>query len=278
MRFISLGLFCLVLATTGIDSLAAGPVSTVRPLEERAASVGSPTQGRLDGGVRLRETAFLHTVPYYAASGARWGLPSFISLLDRAAKGVARQYPGATLGVGDLSREHGGEVSRHRSHESGRDADLGYYLTDAAQRPVVPDRFLSVEPDGSVRDRPAIRFDDAKNWALIEGLVSGHGARVTQIFVAPHVRARLLRFAERRGVSAEVRERAAELMLQPRGVPLHDDHFHVRIACPNDEARICIETPVVVSGHARPTLSHPRLRAGHTPWAEQATVLHRSFQ
>ena len=62
-------------------------------------------------------------------------------------------------------------------------------------------------------------------------------------------------------------------MVQPHGTLPHDDHFHVRIACPGGHAG-CIENPAVhiarrghghTRGHASATITHaartPRLRA-----------------
>jgi penicillin-insensitive murein endopeptidase len=232
-------------------------------LGPKTASIGSPNAGHLDHGIELRPAPYLRVLPQYAASGARWGVPGLVGAIERSARQVARQFPGSVLAVGDLSLRGGGELARHHSHESGRDADVGYYLCDAKNRQLGADRLLVIRPDGAARDKPGTFFDDARNWALVSALVSDRYAHVTQIFVAPHVRSRLLRYAEQMNVAPELRLRVAEVMLQPRGVPLHDDHFHVRIACPRGEARICIEHAVVYASRVvRPAKVQPRKRAG----------------
>jgi penicillin-insensitive murein endopeptidase len=227
-----------------------------------ALSIGAPNRGRLDGGARLGEAPYLRVVPAYANSDARWGLPGLTGLVERAARRVARKFPGAVLNVGDLSRKGGGELDRHRSHESGRDADIGFYLCNAAKKQVLADRFVPFSADGKPRGKPGTEFDDARNWALVEALLDDPIARVSHIFTAFHVRARLLRYAERTGAPAQLRQRAAEAMTQPRGVPDHDDHFHVRIACPRDQHGTCVEQVQVLGTHTRPPISHPRLRRG----------------
>ncbi len=205
-------------------------------------SVGTPTEGHLIGGMHLDETAYLRIVPADTAGDVRWGLQPLVEMIDRAARSVRRQYPGTMLSVGHLSREGGGEVDQHRSHESGRDADVGFFVKAANGRQLMPARFVPFRGDGTAPTWPGAYFDDAKNWALVAALISDPEARVTHLFVAAPLRARLLAYAERMEVPAELRMRAAELMQQPHGTLPHDDHFHVRIACPAHMAS-CVENP-----------------------------------
>jgi penicillin-insensitive murein endopeptidase len=247
------------LAFTVRDSAAPAPHAS-NPGAAPALSIGSPNEGRLDGGTRLAETPYLRVVPYYAESNARWGLPSLVGLLDRAARRVARKFPDAVMSIGDLSRKGGGELDRHHSHESGRDADIGFYIRNA-KRPILPVRFVAFSPTGAAPTMPGAIFDEARNWALIEALLDDPTTRVSYIFVAAHVRARLLRYAEQTGAPATLRERAAEVMMQPRRAA-HDDHFHIRIACPRGQNGTCVEHPVVYAAHARPPIAHKRQRSG----------------
>ena len=54
--------------------------------------------------------------------------------------------------VGDLSSEQGGKLSGHTSHQSGRDADVGFYATDARGRAVELDHFVAFAADGRAKD------------------------------------------------------------------------------------------------------------------------------
>jgi len=202
----------------------------------------------------------LRVVPYYAETNARWGLPTLVGLIDRAARVVARKYPDAVLSVGDLSRKGGGELDRHHSHESGRDADVGFYLRNP-KRPILATRFVAFAPSGVAPTMPGAVFDDARNWAFVEALIEDPATRVSYIFVAAHIRARLLRYAEQLGAPRPVRERAAELMMQPRRAA-HDDHFHVRIACPREQHGTCIEEAVVYASRKHPAVAPTRQRSG----------------
>jgi penicillin-insensitive murein endopeptidase len=259
VRVISVGALSAVLALAGPDSAAPAPHTTTDS-PSLALSIGSPNGGRLDGGARLSETAYLRVVPYYAESNARWGLPSLVGLLERAARRVARRFPDAVLSVGDLSRKGGGGLDRHHSHESGRDADIGFYIRNALQKPVLPARFVAFSTAGNAPSLPGAVLDEARNWALIEAWLDDPVVRVSHIFVAAHIRARLLRYAEQTGVSRALRERAAEVMMQPRRAA-HDDHFHVRVACPREQ-RTCVEEPIAFPPRVRPPVAGPRHRSG----------------
>jgi penicillin-insensitive murein endopeptidase len=224
-------------------------------------SVGSPTDGHLIGGAHLAEAPHLRIVPAYADGDARWGLEPLVTMIDRAARAVRRQFPDAVASVGHLSRPGGGEIDRHASHESGRDADVGFYVKNQQNRSIFADHFVAFRGDGTAPSWPGAQFDDAKNWAFVAAIAADPQGRATHIFVASPLRTRLLQYAEKIGAPPAVRARAAELMAQPRGALPHDDHFHVRIACPAGMEK-CVEQPLARRlQHGHGTLA--RSRAGH---------------
>jgi penicillin-insensitive murein endopeptidase len=205
-------------------------------------SVGSPTDGRLVGGTHLDETGYLRVVPADAAGDVRWGVAPLVDMIDRSARSVRRQFPDTITSVGHLSREGGGDIDQHRSHESGRDADVGFFIRSSNGKELLPAHFVPFHGDGTAPTWPGAYFDDARNWALVASMISDPEAHVTHVFVAAPLRARLLAYAERVGAPMAARVRAAEVMQQPRGALPHDDHFHVRIGCPA-HMHGCIENP-----------------------------------
>ena len=209
-------------------------------------SVGSPTEGHLVGGTHLEETPYLRVSPAHAGGDVRWGLEPLVSAIDRAARAVRRQFPDAVATVGHLSRQGGGEIDRHHSHESGRDADVQFYVRTRGNKPLLSNGFVSFKGDGSAAHWPGAYFDDVRNWTFVHALVTDPHAHVTHIFVAAPLRARLLAIAEHLGAPQNVRMRAAEVMVQPRGALPHDDHFHIRIACP-PRMHGCVENPTAPS-------------------------------
>ena len=235
MRSTRLAQLALIVPLLAAGALAPPTRAAPNPTTRAAKSVGSPSQGRLVGGRSVAASPDLRLVGYY-----RWGLPQLVGMVERAAGRVAATHPGAVLTVGDLSREGGGDVGGHRSHESGRDVDLGFYLRDANGRPTRAARFATIGPDGRALGMAQVSFDDAANWSLVAALLTDREARVLQIFVADPLRTRLLRAAAGVGAPAHVRARAARVMLQPRHALPHDNHFHVRIGCPRASAQ-CLD-------------------------------------
>jgi len=165
--------------------------------------------------------------------------------------------------VGHLSKHGGGGIEMHASHESGRDADLPFYIDDSRGKQVFSEHMVSFRADGTSPVWPGAHFDDAKNWALVAALLEDPVARVTHIFVSAPLRARLLAYAAHVGAPEALRTRAAFTMVQPRGTLPHDDHFHVRIACP-DGMRACIENPAARFARRTPH-AHGRRHADVQP-------------
>ena len=230
-------------------------------------SIGAPNAGRLENGAHLEASPSIRFIGGYSTE-AHYGVRELVDAIEHAAREVKRRYPDAVLGVGQLSRKGGGEIDRHHSHESGRDADLAFYLVDSFGRSVQRDRFYAIRPDGLAGSDPRLRFDDGRNWALITALVNDPRARVTHVFVAGWLRTRLLAYGARVGAPPALRSRIAELLMQPRHALPHDDHFHVRVACPWTSPQ-CIENPELSASKkawsSPMQLSKLKPRAPHPP-------------
>ncbi len=220
-------------------------------------SIGSPTEGHLVGGAHLEASPWLRITPCYEGEDVRWGLDSLVSLVDHGARSVRKEFPDSVLSVGHLSRRGGGDVDRHASHESGRDADVGFYITNQQGKPIYADHFVRFLGDGTAPTWPGAKFDDARNWAFVASIVTDGRARVSHLFVASPLRTRLLTYAQRIGAPYATRVRASEVMAQPRGSLPHDDHFHVRISCPAF-MEACVELPT--RNIARAKIPRVRLR------------------
>jgi penicillin-insensitive murein DD-endopeptidase len=214
------------------------------PPAQRTESVGSPNEGRLQGGVHLDlSRPYFRVLPVYTRGDVRWGLPGMINLIDRAARAVYKRYPGSVLNIGDISRKGGGEVLRHHSHESGRDADLGFYALDSKGKQIHGRAFIKFDASGESPNLPGARFDLDRNWLLIQSMLTDPAARVSHIFISEPLRQRLLAHARARGVSRALLDRAAIAMMQPTNAMPHDDHMHVRISCPASMRGSCVELP-----------------------------------
>ena len=223
------------------DDDAAEPVE---PEPSESMSIGRPNRGRLLDGVRLEESdviRFKNGSPDTTA----YGTAELVGMLERAAAHVAHVMPGSKLTVGDLSRRRGGWLRPHRSHRSGRDVDIAFYAVDAERNPLELPTFVRFRSNGEGRGRwgEGAVFDDARNWELVRAMLEDPVADVQYIFVGRWLRRRILRAGEERDAPREVLERASIAMEQPRRGGRHDDHFHVRIYCPDDDLERCRDEP-----------------------------------
>ena len=231
--------------------------------------MGSPNEGKLQGGEALVERPYLRFLPNHHQ---RWGTPQLVGLLDRGAERLSKRHKGSVVEIGDLSQRGGGDIAGHHSHESGRDADVGFLATDANGRPVRLGRLVAFDEDG--RGPGKLRFDDARNWALVEAWLTAPHTHVAQIFIAAHLRDRLLTYARTHGALPSVRQRAALALLQPRRGLIHDNHFHVRVACPPGQHGTCIEFATRENRRDRVAASKRKAaaRKGHTVNAAHRTL------
>lgn len=244
---------------------AAAPKPPPAPPPVPAKSVGHPNHGRLEGGAALDTSLpYIRVVPATASDDARWGLPVFIRLIERAARGVARRYPGSILDVGDISRKNGGDLGGHHSHESGRDADIGFYAIDVRGKQVRAPGFIRFDASLASTNVPGARFDIARNWLLVQHMLTDPGARVSHIFIAEPLRQSLLAYARSRGVSRALWNRAAIAMMQPTNSLPHDNHMHVRISCPRSTQDECVELAKNAPSK-RPRMAKNGRRRGDSP-------------
>lgn len=233
----SAALIALLLAI-GLTFGALGCMATPSPLAPSLrGSVGLPHQGVLTHGAVLPR----HGEGYrlLRKNGRNWGTARLVALIQGAAKEVARLRPGGPpLLIGDMSARFGGEASGHRSHRSGRDADLLIFALTPDGRPVASPGFVEFGPDGLARgpEDEFFRVDVEREWLLIKALVTAPEAHVQWLFIARWIEALIIEHARARGEDPELVWHAENVLLQPGDSADHDDHLHLRVACSPDEA------------------------------------------
>ena len=205
-------------------------------------SHGSSNDGRLLGAAKLPTSGSGYWIPaLWKRRGLNYGTDELIAVIEYAGKKLAAQYPGARFGVADLSRRHGGRSAWHRSHQSGRDADLLFLATDKRGKPVINSSMRDFYANGTTRPArvaPAwrqtpsvLRFDIERNWYLVKTLIENPIAPIQYIFVADWLKQLMLDHAEARGEPHGLIVAAGYILHQPGDSAPHDDHYHVRILC-----------------------------------------------
>ncbi|MEZ4306659.1 MAG: penicillin-insensitive murein endopeptidase [Polyangiaceae bacterium] len=142
------------------------------------ASIGAPNRGKLSGAIKLHKSKGLKLRDRAQA----WGTPDLVKLLQRAAGKVRKKYPKSVMLVGDLSKKSGGPLTGHNSHQSGRVADVGFYVANSKEAGG-DDRGSSRSGDGSSEKVSWAQFDDARNWALVEALLTDKNTTVRHLRV-----------------------------------------------------------------------------------------------
>jgi hypothetical protein len=95
-----------------------------RDREHRPQSFGLPWAGRLE------HPSTLHTGErtYIRRPWRAYGTRSTVEFTEEVVSETLEEHPEAhLLAIGDISAEHGGTVTDHKSHQSGRDIDLGLF-------------------------------------------------------------------------------------------------------------------------------------------------------
>lgn len=178
-------------------------------------SIGRPNRGFLYNAVHMGEGEHWELVDPDRA----WGTQETIAALQSAALEVKRLYPDTPkLQVGHISKRHGGWLRPHRSHQTGRDVDLGLYYTDGSgwYQPATPET-----------------FDAARSWALLSALA--RSGQLEYVFLDRTLHASLRAQAELVEQDAGFVRWFFEGNLPQQGPVLrhvrgHQTHLHIRFA------------------------------------------------
>jgi murein endopeptidase len=190
----------------------------VDPSKPPAVSIGSPNGGWLVYPARLQDHPHIKS-----RARSNYGTDETVRAIAAAVDAVQRRHPGGhPLVVGDISRRQGGPFRPHKSHQSGRDADIGYYFREGA-------------PAGLKRATPRT-LDVARTWTFLESLLADD--KVEYVFTDRRLERALYHYAKDEAkVPAEVLDRIFSypsgnktgILRHLRG---HADHLHVRFRSP----------------------------------------------
>jgi len=183
------------------------------------ASLGSMSVGFVDAG-RLINGEQFPSDPYWivVSPSKTWGTHETIAYVEAAVRAVRKQFPNAPpLRVNQIGVKDGGWLRPHKSHQSGRDVDLGFY-------------YPTVDP---IRERAREKYIDVPlTWALLRAVVTE--TDVQMVLVDRHVQKVLFDYALAHGENRDWLDSlfhagAHSLVKHARG---HRDHFHVRFFNP----------------------------------------------
>ena len=198
------------------------------------SSVGQANGGKLIGATPMEHKGKHHTFTWTAKKKkSNYGTLQMVALLKRAAATVDWAVDGPPLVLGSISYEHGGKIGSHKSHQTGRDVDILFYVVAKDGKRRQSKGFYKFDGVGNCEHKNCHgdKFDLQRNWWLVRTMVWSQKPHVQYIFVSKPLRKLMLAYAKKRGEHPEILRRAAKVMVQPGNSSPHADHFHVRIYC-----------------------------------------------
>lgn len=201
-----------------IDTPRAAPLSNAELAALGSLSVGKPNTGYLVNAVRMpNDPDWVLTAPDHG-----YGTRESVEQLQHCLHRVHELYPGSpAVMLGSISAPHGGHLPPHKSHRTGRDADVYFFRA----------------PD-AVWNRPATRadLDLPRTWALLKCFVTE--ADVDLVLIDHKIQGWLEEYALSSGEPEEwvhslFHDRRGALLAPVRHEPGHVAHMHVRFVSPN---------------------------------------------
>ena len=188
------------------------------PASLGAMSVGYASGGMLVNGVRMPEGAHYQLID----PGGAWGTEETIAAIVRCLATVNQRFPDTPkMFIGHISGKNGGHLSPHKSHQSGRDVDLGYYYDRGESR------WFS--------RATAKNLDVARTWAFVRALIGE--TDVELILIDTSIQKLLKDYARTLGEDPAWLDEVFQVGSKSRRpliryAPGHATHLHVRFYNP----------------------------------------------
>ena len=201
-----------------------------------AESVGRPHSGKLIHGINLDPDGDNQGLGWSinTTRNTIWGTPETVRAIKTCGRYYRSFFPiGKTpsIPIGSISKRDGGPIGKHKSHQSGRDVDVGFVRKKAPP----PGHFINTTP---------AQLDLYKQWVVTKCFLDNPETKMIII-------ERSLVRALRRYIKRIYKTRPAKLKKylaffprkKGRAVILadsdHKSHMHVRFHCPKNDRR-CI--------------------------------------
>jgi murein endopeptidase len=189
-------------------------------------SVGAPWAGSLHDATRFPDgDGYVIRRPWRA-----FATRTTVEHVEHVVAEVRAAFPDRhVLGIGDFSQEHGGAISDHHSHQSGRDVDIGLFYLDKPDS--YPREFIQATADN---------LDCEATLGMVErfAATAKEDGGVQMMFLDYDVQGLLYHWGLDHGVSEAKLDRLFQFA-HGRGsmdglvhhVPGHQNHVHVRFTC-----------------------------------------------
>lgn len=196
----------------------------VQPIDAIGSlSVGHPHAGYLFNAVRMPPgRQWLLSVPDQA-----WGTEETIAALIHCIYRVNERFPDSPrVVIGSISARHGGALPPHKSHRTGRDADVHFYPSRPSPRWYEP--------------ATAENLDRARTWALLRAIITE--TDVEYVLIDRSVQSLLEEYAlsvesDRAWVTDLFHGSGEHPRPLIKHIPGHTGHMHIRFYSPIAQER-----------------------------------------
>ncbi len=202
------------------------------PAPMSPAAIGSYAKGCLAGAEALPIDGPAWQVMRLSRN-RNWGHPALVSLIERLASDAQKEDGWPGLLIGDMAQPRGGPmVSGHASHQIGLDVDIwfkpmpGHTLSRSERELLGAPSMLK----HGTRQLDPGAWDETRSKLI---RTAAKEKEVERIFVHPAIKKHLCEWAGS--------DRAWLRKVRPWWG--HDDHFHVRIACPRGDRSCKPQSP-----------------------------------
>ena len=152
-----------------------------------------------------------------------YGVPEMVAAIKQAVSEVNQSHPNTKrLVIGDLSRLNGGYFPPHLSHQSGRDADIGYYTKGSYQ----PEYLQKIGPR---------QLDVERTWTFLHSFLRDD--KVKYVFMDHRLQRPLYRYLKNElKLSPSLLNKYISYPRRKGGIIRHlkghADHMHIRFYAP----------------------------------------------
>ncbi len=219
-------------SSVAADAAENGFSQQVTPSHGAARAIGEYSAGCLSGAKPLA----LDAPGYHVMHPSRlryFGHPALLDFIRTLGRAAHAQKLSSVL-IGDMSQPRGGRaLGGHASHQTGLDVDIWYWTPKhGSHDALATDERENLKARSVLNGKSIAPAFALRVTALLQ--VTASDPRVTRVFVHPIIKRELC--------ASVTGERAWLSKIRPWYG--HDDHFHVRLACPSDSPDCTPQAPV----------------------------------
>ena len=233
-RFVALPWLLVLAAAAGPASGGNPWASFASPGSGKAEAIGQASAGCVDGAQELPLDGTGYRV-MRPSRNRRFGHPELVEFVQTLGRQITEKGIG-TLLVGDLSQPRGGPMSSmHRSHQSGLDVDLWFWLPQGISNRVLTSNEREKWSAPSMLAADGVKLHP-RQWTTNQQELLHLAAQhpdVDRVFVNPAIKRELCHS-----------QAGSPWLHKVRPWWGHDDHLHVRLRCPPADTRCVPQEPI----------------------------------